>query len=113
MPYCPVCGYEYIDGVEKCPDCGVDLVDQMPTEPAVDEEMVPIYYSSDDSEVMILKGILEDAGIPVWQEADIMTELNPLGETREPIAVPASRVEEAKKVIKKALEEGKTLPSDS
>jgi hypothetical protein len=111
MPFCPECGYEYVDDIERCADCDVELVDELPDDQEVDE-MVPVYFSNDESEIMIIKGILEDAGIPVWEESDVLNELEPLGETHSPISVPASRLEEAKTVIKEALEAAKSLQSD-
>lgn len=108
MPYCPSCRYEYNEGIEKCSDCGTELVSEISDEDAA-EELVPVYFSTDENEVMIVKTILEDAGIPVWEEADVVNELNPVAETMEPVYVPASRVEDAKKAIADALEAGKQL----
>lgn len=30
MPFCPVCRYEYIQGIAECADCGATLVDELP-----------------------------------------------------------------------------------
>ena len=113
MPFCPMCKVEYIEGVTRCPDCDVELVPELPTKPepaTMDEEMVPFFGAKDEYEAKIVKGVLEEAGIPVWEKADIVKFLDPftvgpLGE--EVLAVPESRVEEARAIIAKALEAGK------
>lgn len=109
MSYCPNCKYEYTDGIETCPDCNVELVAEIPNE----EEWVPVYFSSDENEVLIVKGVLEDAGIPVWGETDVVNELEPLGETNEPVMVPASRLEDAKTAIQTALKMAEEIPEDA
>ena len=45
MPFCPVCKYEYIEGIKKCPDCDVALVAQLPVEKSatdMDQELVTV-----------------------------------------------------------------------
>lgn len=110
MPYCPSCRYEYTDEVTTCPDCGVELVDELPEE----EETVEIYQAEDHNEATIIRSILEEAGIPVRERADVDQELDvfagPFGE--ESIEVPVSVAEQAKKVINEALEAGKNMPEE-
>ena len=38
MPWCPVCKYEYKDGLQVCADCGADLVDSLDDAVEVNEE---------------------------------------------------------------------------
>jgi len=112
MPYCPNCRYEYVEGIEICSDCEVELVSELP--PDEIEDMVPIYIAEDPTEAAILRSILEEAGIPVRERADVDTDLDafagPIAE--EAIMVPSSRTEEAKKILKKAQDKGKRLPAD-
>lgn len=112
MPYCPDCKYEYNEGVESCPDCEKELVSELPPEEI--EEMVPVYVAEDATEALILRGILEEAGIPVRERADVDTDLDafagPMAE--DALTVPKSRAEEAKMILEKALEKGKRLPAD-
>ena len=107
MPYCPVCKYEYVEGMAKCPDCGDNLIDGLPSE----EEMVSIYVAKDSNEAMIVRGILDEIGIPVAERADKNKDLDifasPIEE--EDIQVPMSHAEEARKILEKALEAGKRL----
>lgn len=113
MPYCPNCKYEYVDGVESCPDCKVELVSEPP--PDEIEDMTPIYVAEDPTEAAILRGILEEAGIPVRERADVDTDLDvfagPIAE--EAIMVPSTRAEEAKNILKNAQEKGKRMPVDA
>lgn len=107
MSYCPVCEYEYVEGLDKCPDCGAALVDKLPQE----EEMVSIYIAEDSNEAAIVRGILDEAGIPVAETPDVNHDLDifnsPIEE--EDIHVPKSRADEAKKILETALEAGKCL----
>ncbi|MEN6370687.1 MAG: DUF2007 domain-containing protein [Armatimonadota bacterium] len=111
MPYCPDCKYEYNDGIKNCPVCGAELVSELPPEEI--EDMVPIYVAEDTTEAAILRSILEEAGIPVRERADVDTDLDAFGGpiAEEAITVPKARAEEAKKILKKALERGKRLPA--
>ena len=110
MPFCPSCGYEYVAGIKKCPDCGVDLVDELPPE----EKMVSIYVAEDSNEAAIVRGILDESGIPIAERADVNKDLNvfesPIEE--EDIQVPSSRVEEAKQILEEYLEAGKQLSAE-
>lgn len=44
MPFCPVCKYEYKDGICRCPNCDVDLVEQLPD----DEPEIPVASPDDE-----------------------------------------------------------------
>lgn len=114
MPFCPECEYEYEDGIEECPDCGAGLVGQLPRDDD-EEELVPVYYASGEIEADIVKGLLESAGIPVLEKADVQEwpgpfTVGPLSE--EAVVVPVSRADEARKLIADAIETGKKMPVD-
>ena len=61
---------EYVEGVTVCPVCGEYLVDTPP--PTVDgpreehhyTEVEPVFETSDPTEVVVVKGLLESEGIP-------------------------------------------------
>ncbi|MBD3170003.1 MAG: hypothetical protein GF307_11010 [candidate division Zixibacteria bacterium] len=72
MPYCPKCGYEYNQNVEKCPDCDEQLVDSPPLPDDSDEsndadegELVLFYATPDMVQMEMLKGALENEDITV------------------------------------------------
>ena len=112
MPYCPNCRSEYKEGIVRCVDCGAALFPGLP--PPVEEqkfsneELVLIYEASNAVEFGIIRGVLEEAGIPVWETGNMLKTVypftvGPLAE--ESLFVPASRVEEAKLALEKALGE--------
>jgi len=111
MPYCPVCKYEYNPDVEKCPDCGAKLVESL-SAPAggepIGEEWVSVYAAQDEMEARIVKAVLEDAGIAVWDKSQIIhslkaTLVGPLAP--EELLVFASRADDAREIIANALRE--------
>ena len=61
---------EYVAGVATCPVCGEYLVDTLP--PATDApreethytEVEPVFQTSDPTEVLVVKGLLESENIP-------------------------------------------------
>ncbi len=61
---------EYVAGITTCPACGEYLVDTLPPEePAAREqthytEVEPVFETSDTSEALVVKGLLESEGIP-------------------------------------------------
>ena len=87
-----------------------ELVEELPTEEI--EDMVPVYIAEDHNEAIIVRSILEEAGIPVRERADIDTDLDifagPIAE--EAIMVPVSRKEEAEKILEEARASGQLLP---
>jgi hypothetical protein len=68
MPYCPKCGYEYLPTVKECPECGVALVDEPPEEAEdapINEPLVVVYEAPDELMSIMVRDLLEDAGISV------------------------------------------------
>src|SRR5207249_5986234 len=69
--YCPQCGVEYRDGFTECSDCRVPLLTgtrppgpQDPFDPAL--ELVVVLDTTDRIQLAMAKGLLEDAGIPLF-----------------------------------------------
>lgn len=64
MKYCPQCGSEFIDSVDKCIDCGVGLTD---TKPALPEpefvDWVAILEHRDFGRIGLAESLLQAAGI--------------------------------------------------
>lgn len=62
MPFCPSCGYEYEEGIEKCPDCEVKLVDRL-AEEHFKGEMTEVYTSHTVAEAGMVKELLYSEAI--------------------------------------------------
>ncbi|UCD58955.1 MAG: DUF2007 domain-containing protein [Candidatus Hydrogenedentota bacterium] len=105
MPFCPICGSEYEQGIEKCIDCNSLLVEHMPpqnpdAEP--DATLVEVYEAAGDKEALIIKGLLESEGIMCSLSSDIPhtvvpLNINGLGAVR--ITVSQRDAERAKEII--------------
>lgn len=75
MPFCPKCGYEYIENVTTCPDCQVPLVPILNNDHPNDhsDENVPFKALPDlpgrvYADMVI--GVLEERGIPCYVRSD-------------------------------------------
>ncbi len=68
MPYCPNCGYEYVDGLKKCNDCGEDLVAQLVPEPDSYDPWAVVKEVSLPSEAKMIHGLLSANNIPAVVE---------------------------------------------
>lgn len=122
MPFCPECKYEYNPGITRCPDCEVDLVESLPTdqskdlaEGASDADFVKVYTARDEMEAMMIKSVLEAAGIEVWDRSMVIHSLKwatvgPLAP--EDLLVLEPHVEEATKIIEQLLESGGIVPGE-
>ena len=66
--YCPVCGYEYVEGIKECADCRVPLVEERPRRvrrsPREFQEVLSTYNQAD---IALIKSILDDEKVEyVW-----------------------------------------------
>ena len=111
MPFCPKCRYEYKEGVLVCPDCDLTLVAELHEEnieTRPDEEpWGDIGSTGDETELRLVMGWLETAGIPVTTRTREMglpdVYASPYGAVKSTIiSVPASRLAEAKRILKNA-----------
>lgn len=51
MPWCPVCKYEYKDGIKLCADCGAELVDVLEdNNPEPSEEVIAVVADETEDE---------------------------------------------------------------
>jgi hypothetical protein len=117
MPWCPNCRYEYREGFTTCSDCGAALVEQLPeagTEPreeagaANDESLVAVYEAEDELQSETIKGVLEQAGIPVVEkhfrvDGILMATLGSVHYPFSRLFTLESRAEEARQVIRDYL----------
>jgi len=75
MPYCPTCGYEYLPTVKECPECGVELVDRPPEQAedaAINEPLVVVYEAAEKVMSIMVRDLLEDAGIAVITQSGLV-----------------------------------------
>jgi len=71
--FCPICKAEYREGITHCPDCDVDLVEKIPAENM--EDFVKVFESPDASLTVIIKSILDDAGIEYFVNGENMQSI--------------------------------------
>jgi hypothetical protein len=118
MKYCPECGAEYQDWVNKCLDCNVKLVDTKPEViPSAKEEpeiitkgdrkyykqpLVPVGSFNNIVEAQLTKGILESEGIDsILGNPDMLIAYQPDASSTGNIAllVRESDAEKAKEIL--------------
>jgi len=105
--YCPKCGCEYRDGFTECSDCGAPLSAGRPTEdPAGGFDpnlgLVVVLETNDRIELALMKGLLEDAGIPYYvlgQIATLIQDVDPFLYKWVRVQVPRDREAEARQLL--------------
>jgi hypothetical protein len=107
MPFCPICGSEYKEGVMTCADCGVKLVDKLPDPDKVHEKFRDAYTTKSPAIAEMIKEALEEEGIYCLLSNELGTAMLPMaGESSEiKILVPSDKIEEAHNLIKGFFEE--------
>ena len=81
--FCPLCKTEYREGFYTCADCSVPLVAELPqtsqaetsNEDSEEEmeyhgDLVPVFETLDQSEILIIKSVLDEEGIPYHFSGD-------------------------------------------
>jgi uncharacterized Zn finger protein (UPF0148 family) len=71
--FCPVCLYEYKEGIKVCPDCGEKLVDKLPEdqgEPLL--ETAELIDVKNEVEAEYIKSVLEDNGIYSFLRSNVL-----------------------------------------
>ncbi len=59
---CPQCKAEYREGFDTCSDCSVPLVAEL-SQTEDHGELVEVFQTLDQSEVLIIKSVLDEEGI--------------------------------------------------
>ncbi|MBN2381945.1 DUF2007 domain-containing protein [bacterium] len=76
--FCPRCRAEYREGFTECAECKVPLIEILPDLPEEEsEEYVAVVTSTDLSELMVIKSILESADIPYFTRGEEVLGLFP------------------------------------
>ncbi|MDO9576280.1 MAG: DUF2007 domain-containing protein [Candidatus Cloacimonadales bacterium] len=71
--FCPKCKSEFEEGIQVCPECDVNLVEVLPEEDYL--EFVKVFESSDPNLTVIIKSVLDDAGIKYFVPGDNMQSI--------------------------------------
>ncbi len=94
--FCPDCRGEYREGFTRCELCGVDLVNALPPvdEPS-EEDLVPVFQSTDALLVAATRSALESERIPVVVQGEeaFLLPVNAV------VLVPRERLTEAQELI--------------
>lgn len=88
MSFCPVCKYEYVNGISRCPDCDVDLVtrfdeETVPRRDTVDEKPVCVFHSPFRMEAAVVEDMLKGFGISVVKSSGMNIYGRPMDYTQE------------------------------
>ena len=80
---CPKCRNEFKDGIFRCSDCDIDLVSALPddTEDCVPEydELVAVFESQDQSQLLVAKSVLDSANIKFYATGEQAQNLFGMG----------------------------------
>lgn len=107
MPYCPVCGYEYEEGVKVCSDCDAELVDEL-SEDNFEGELAEVFSSFSVAEAGMVKELLHNEGIFAAASNEMGSALlggtpSSMGEVK--VFVSGEHEERAREIIESYLEE--------
>ena len=115
--YCPQCGVEYRDGFEECSDCQVPLSAGTPPQeppsrfdPALD--LVVVLETNNGIQLAMVKGLLEEAGIPFFvlgQIATLVQDVDGFLRKWVRLQVPRDREAEARELLE-ALQQADPIP---
>jgi hypothetical protein len=109
--YCPQCKLEYREGFTECSDCHVPLVTGTPPDPHSefdpDLDVVDLLETQDSIQLAMVKGLLEDSGIPFYLDGQITTLVNdvsPFLQKRVRVQVPREREAEVRELLAVVLQ---------
>ncbi len=81
MAFCPKCEAEFRPEMSLCPDCNVQLVDALSGEEREIEELAVVVTMTQEPDAYILRGFLENEGIPcVLENVSFHASPAPAGE---------------------------------
>lgn len=98
--FCPECKAEYVKGIKVCADCEVPLVEKLPEEKKeriVRVEYEELLYTPDQGLVVIIKSILDNAGITYYFQGDRFAHLYPVPAR---LFIKKEEIQEARDLLK-------------
>lgn len=117
MKYCPKCGSEFLDAVDRCETCNTRLIDREAWETLVtqrkaedDEVFVTVLVLNDQFEADVIKDALENENIPVLVRPFQDTSFDGIFETQKGwgiVMVPNEYRDQANRIIKEIDSAGK------
>ena len=113
MPFCPVCKYEYVEGVAKCNDCGENLVDKLPEDlnkNAKQRKWVKLRAIPGKVFADMAMEIFEREGIPYLNRSGELSSAlgfsGVISSTNVYLHVPEDNVKECEKILDTIIGEG-------
>lgn len=110
MPFCPLCRYEFVEGVEQCADCLVDLVEKLPAdqEPKETFRWVPLHSLPGPVYAEMIKEALEKQAIPCIIRKDFLSSAygaqgTNTGGLETLLYVPEERQQESEGILNQML----------
>ena len=102
--HCPRCGCEYRDGFSECADCRVPLLAGTPPQKTADPALglVVVLETNDGFQLALVKGLLEEAGIPFFilgQITTLVTDVDGFLKKWVRVQVPRDREAEARELL--------------
>ena len=102
--YCPQCGCEYRDGFSECSDCRVPVLAGTPPQKTADPALglVVVLETNDAFQLALVKGLLEEAGIPFFilgQITTLVTDVDGFLKKWVRVQVPRDREAEARELL--------------
>jgi len=97
---CPQCRAEYHDGSTECAKCHISLVPQGEFDPTI--ELVVVLETNDRVQLAMAKGLLQDAGIPIYvlgQIATLIQDVDGFLHKWVRLQVPRNREAEARELL--------------
>jgi hypothetical protein len=76
--YCLKCRAEYSHNITQCAACKVSLVDSLTSAIELKDELVELFKTPDLALLMVVKSVLESAGIPFWVRGEGGLHLFPM-----------------------------------
>ena len=112
--YCPQCGCEYRDGFSECSDCRVPVLAGTPPQKTADPALglVVVLETNDGFQLALVKGLLEEAGIPFFilgQITTLVTDVDGFLKKWVRVQVPRDREAEARELLAE-LRQAETSP---